>query len=269
TPDDFGHMGLPPSHPELLDWLASELVDSGWSLKHVHRLILNSAAYRMTSESELRALATGPVTDAPDSENSQPSTLNPQLFASMPVKRLEGEIIRDAMLALSGRLDDRLYGRSVPVHLTAFMEGRGRPAESGPVDGAGRRSLYIAVRRNFADPFFQAFDMPNPHTTIGLRTVSNVPAQALALMNNPMVIEQSQQWAARLLAAHPEADAESRICIAYRCAFSRDPTAEELAFATTFLSSQAQELNTAPTDPRLWSDLCHVLFNTKEFVFVR
>ncbi|MGE0377795.1 MAG: PSD1 and planctomycete cytochrome C domain-containing protein [Planctomycetaceae bacterium] len=151
TPDDFGHMGLPPSHPELLDWLASELVDSGWSLKHVHRLILNSAAYRMASAAE------GGEGRAESKGESQISNLKSQIFAQMQVKRLEGEIIRDAMLTLSGRLDDRLYGRSVPVHLTPFMEGRGRPEQSGPVDGAGRRSLYIAVRRNFAEPFFKPY----------------------------------------------------------------------------------------------------------------
>jgi len=187
----------------------------------------------------------------------------------MPVKRLEGEIIRDAILSLSGRLDDRMYGRSVPVHLTPFMEGRGRPAESGPVDGAGRRSLYIAVRRNFANPFFQAFDMPNPHSTTGLRTVSNVPAQALAMMNNPVVVEQSQRWAQRLMQEHPSADAATRIRHAYLACVSRAPTPTETASAQAFLEAQALELNAAPDDVRVWTDLCHVLLNAKEFLFVR
>jgi hypothetical protein len=129
----------------------------------------------------------------------------------MPLKRLEGEIVRDQLLALSGRLDERLYGRSVPIHLTAFLEGRGRPKESGSVDGDGRRSLYLAVRRNFPEPFLQAFDFPNPHTTIGRRSVSNVPAQALALMNNPFVVQQAQTWAERVLRETPQAGVRERI----------------------------------------------------------
>ena len=285
TPDDFGHMGRPPSHPELLDWLACELVDHNWSLKHIHRLILNSNAYRMSSVSEPRPSGrgqdvtvaeneatahAGPVADASGSEDdSQPSTLNPQLFARMPVKRLEGEIIRDAMLRLSGRLDDSLYGRSVPVHLTPFMEGRGRPKESGPVDGAGRRSLYVAVRRNFPDPFFQAFDMPNPHTTSGRRTVSNVPAQALAMMNNPMVIELSHQWAERLQTGFPDGKPEVRIRHAYLACVSREPTDSELSTAIEFVSQQAHDLSTTTDDSRIWGDLCQVLLNTKEFLFVQ
>ncbi len=256
TPDDFGHMGRPPSHPELLDWLATELVRSGWSLKHIHRLILTSSAYRMSSE-------------ANSDGDSQLSTLHAQLLPRMPVKRLEGEVIRDAILSLSGRLDDRMYDRSVPVHLTPFMEGRGRPKKSGPVDGAGRRSLYIAVRRNFADPFFQAFDMPNPHSTIGLRTVSNVPAQALAMMNNPMVVKQSRLWAQRLLTDQKTRTMEARIQQAYLACVSREPSEIEIAAAKEFVETQAQELNVAQDAPQVWADLCHVLLNAKEFLFVR
>ncbi len=302
TPDDFGYMGRPPSHPELLDWLASELVESGWSLKHVHRLILNSSAYRMASEaasesrlsnnpqSEPRPLGRGPVgeeqvnsgpagegpvANAPGSKTRDTEALGSegdvdnQLFSSMNVKRLEGEIIRDAMLAISGRLDQRMYGKSVPVHLTPFMEGRGRPKRSGPVDGTGRRSLYIAVRRNFADPFFQAFDMPNPHTTAGQRTSSNVPAQALALMNNPMVAGQSQVCAERLLIELPAASTEDRVNRLYAAAFSRPADENELAAARTFVETQAAEYGTTTADVRVWADLCHVLWNAKEFVFVR
>ena len=187
----------------------------------------------------------------------------------MNVKRLEGEAIRDAILAISGRLDDRLYGKSVPIHLTPFIEGKARPKVSGPSDAAGRRSLYIAVRRNFPEPFFQAFDMPNPHTTTGLRTVSNVPAQALALMNNPMVIEQSQRWADRLLQGHPSSTFDVRIQQAYLTCVSREPTPAEIAAAQAFIEAQAQELNAAPDDVRVWTDLCHVLLNSKEFLFVR
>lgn len=254
TSDDFGHMGQPPSHPELLDWLATELVRQDWSLKHVHRLILLSAAYRMDSRGESRA-------DELDPLNA--------LLHRMPVKRLEGEIVRDQLLALSGRMDGQLYGRSVPIHLTVFLEGRGRPRESGPVDGFGRRSIYLAVRRNFPEPFLQAFDFPNPFTSIGRRSVSNVPAQALALMNNPFVVQQARAWADHELGAAPGADSRTRIERLYRAAFSRAPTEKEVAQGTAFVTQQAQEYGVSLSDPAVWADYCHVLVNVKDFVFVR
>src|SRR5205823_2122189 len=113
------------------------------------------------------------------------------LVHRMTVRRLEAESIRDAILAVSGRLDETMFGPGVMPHLTPYMTGRGRPQQSGPLDGAGRRSIYLAVRRNFLPPMFLAFDYPIPFTTIGRRTSSNVPAQALAMMNNPFVIEQA------------------------------------------------------------------------------
>jgi hypothetical protein len=259
TSDDFGHMGEPPSHPELLDWLATELVAHDWSLRHIHRLILNSAAYRMSSDLERSQ-------DSAAAEEIDPLNV---LLHRMPLKRLEGEIVRDQLLALSGRLDERMYGRSVPVHLTEFLEGRGRPKESGPLDGEGRRSLYLAVRRNFPDPFLQAFDFPNPHTTIGRRSVSNVPAQALALMNNPFVSQQARIWAERLLQSSSGESIRDRMGRVYEAAFSRSPTDLELAQGEAFLALQAREYNTAVDDPAVWADYCHVLVNVKEFVFVR
>jgi hypothetical protein len=263
TPDDFGHMGQDPTHPELLDWMADELVTHGWSLKHIHRLILLSAAYRMASSVPS---AESSAVSAPDPNEIDPTN---RLLHRMPVKRLEGEIIRDQILLLSGRFDDRLYGPSVPVFLTPFMEGRGRPAESGPVDGNGRRSLYVAVRRNFPDPFLQAFDFPNPHSTIGRRSVSNVPAQALALMNNPFIIEQGRVWAERLVQQRPQAGFAERISALYESAFGRLPTEQELAEGVAFIASQADEYAAHDSDPRIWADYCHVLFNVKEFVFVQ
>jgi hypothetical protein len=256
--DDFGHMGEPPSHPELLDWLATELVAHNWSLKHIHRLILLSSAYQMDSR-----LPTGTVAAV-----SEVDPLN-TLLHHMPVKRLEGEIVRDQLLALSGRLDDRLYGRSVPIHLTDFLEGRGRPPESGPLDGRGRRSIYLAVRRNFPEPFLQAFDFPNPHTSIGRRSVSNVPAQALALMNNPFVVQQAKAWSQRMLRETPRTGVRKRITFLYEAAFGRPPTDVELAQGEAFLAQQAPEYNVDNNHPLVWADYCHVLINVKEFVFVR
>ena len=121
------------------------------------------------------------------------------LFHRMPIERLEGEAIRDAILSVSGRLDERILGPPIPTYLTEFMDGRGRPAASGPLDGAGRRSIYLEVHRNFLSPLMRTFDTPVPFSTIGRRTVSNVPAQSLILLNDPFVVGQARLWAQHLL----------------------------------------------------------------------
>ncbi len=249
TPDDFGNMGRPPTHPELLDYLASRLIAQGWSLKAVHREMLLSRAYRMSS--------TGAD---PRAETSDPTNA---LLHKARVKRLEGEAIRDAMLAISGRLTVGRDGRGTPPHLTPFMVGRGRP-ESGPLDGEGRRSIYLSVRRNFLSPMFLAFDFPVPFSAIGRRTVSNVPAQALTLMNNPFVIEQARLFGERMLASGMPDD-DARVRGLYEHAFARPPSDAELSAAKEFLAEQARE-GAKPADA--WGALAHVLFNAKEFVFV-
>jgi len=244
TPDDFGKMGQPPSHPELLDWLATEFMHSGWSLKHLHRLMLTSAVYQQSSQIQ----------------NLQAEEIDPRniWLHRYSVQRLEAEPIRDALLQLSGRLDDRLYGPSVLPHLTPFMEGRGRPA-SGPLDGQGRRSIYISVRRNFLTPMFLAFDFPTPFTTMGARSMSNVPAQALTLMNNPLVIQQTTAWADRVIAE--TSDPAGRVEQLYREAMSREPSSEEVSAALEYLAAGQHA-------PQRYRDLAHVLINVKEFVFI-
>jgi hypothetical protein len=297
TVDNFGALGEAPSHPELLDWLAAEMVqgqgsrDKGrtagqtniahatlnvahrtatdhgprssetthpspltFTLKRLHRAMVLSATYRMSS------VANDFQAEAADPEN--------HLWHRMPVRRLEAEIIRDAILAVSGRLDRRLEGESVMPYLTPFMEGRGRPAESGPLDGDGRRSLYISVRRNFLTPLFLAFDYPTPLSTMGRRSVSNVPAQALALMNNPFVVQQAEQWARQTLTDAGEAATCAAVVERlYQTAFTRPPTASELAAALLFVKARADAPAGRP-GVRRWADLCHVLLNLKEFVFV-
>jgi hypothetical protein len=248
--DDFGVQGQPPTHPELLDFLAAELERQGWSLKKMHRLMVTSSAYRMSSRSDETA------------EKADPQN---KLLHRMPLRRLEAEAIRDAMLAVSGRLDRTMYGPGPLPHLTPFMVGRGRPV-SGPLDGDGRRSVYLNVRRNFLEPMFLAFDYPVPFTTIGRRTVSNVPAQALTLLNNPFVAQQARRWAERVL-AEPGLDDAGRVTRMYAAAFGRPPEKDELADALSFLKEQGQAYGKAG-DVRAWADLGHVLFNVKEFVFV-
>jgi mono/diheme cytochrome c family protein len=257
TTDDFGAMGQKPSHPELLDWLAAELVARGWSQKAMHRLMVTSSTYRMVS------------TPQGDADRLDPTNI---YFHRMNIRRLEAEAIRDSLLTVSGRLDSSMYGPSVPVHLTPFMEGRGRPGNSGPPDGNGRRSLYLNVRRNFLDPMFLAFDMPVPFSTMGRRNVSNVPAQALTLMNDPFVMDQARAWFKRVIIA-PDLPLQVRVSQLYEIAFGRRPTHDEVRSCLAFLESQKQPRSArqaASGDEELiaWTDLCHVLINTKEFIFV-
>jgi hypothetical protein len=249
--DNFGVLGEPPTHPELLDFLADRFVRDGWSIKRLVRLLVLSQAYRMSSTPDRGA-------DAADPQNL--------LLHRMPLRRLEGEAIRDALLSVSGRLDGRMDGPSVPVHLTDFQQGRGRPA-SGPLDGDGRRSLYLAVRRNFLSPLLLAFDTPIPFSTVGRRSVSNVPAQALILMNDPFVHQQAALWAHRVRAEG--GTPEERVRRMYAQAFARPPEPDELRHCLDFLDRQAGLLGCAPDAEPTWADLAHALVNTKEFLFLR
>ncbi|MFL5243334.1 MAG: PSD1 and planctomycete cytochrome C domain-containing protein [Gemmataceae bacterium] len=250
TPDDFGAQGQEPTHPELLDYLATEFIRHGWSIKKMHRMMVLSSTYRMASQGSAKEQEADPQN---------------KLLHRMPIQRLEAECMRDAILAVSGRLDKKLYGPSVTPYLTEFMIGRGRPA-SGPLDGDGRRSIYIKVRRNFLTPMFLAFDFPIPFTTMGRRSVSNVPAQALALMNNPFVIQQASVWAKRVL-SEKDLTPTQRIKSMYLSAFGREPSEAEIGDALEFLADQAKEYGN-DQDPRAWTDFCHVMMNAKEFIFI-
>jgi len=254
TLDDFGHMGEAPSHPELLDFLAARFIAEGWSIKAMHRLMVLSSAYRMSSKPEA------------DTEAERIDPAN-HLLHRMNVRRLEAEAIRDSLLVVSGKLDRSLFGLSVPTYLSAFMEGRGRPGRSGPLDGNGRRSLYLGVRRNFLNPMFLAFDFPAPFSTMGRRNVSNVPAQALTLLNDPFILGQARLWADRIAATETSKPTGEIIKGLYLTAFGRPPTEHESAEATRFVAEQAQFYGSA-SDPRAWADLCHVLINVKEFIYV-
>ena len=153
----------------------------------------------------------------------------------MNVRRLEAEAIRDSLLAVSGRLESSMYGPSVPVHLTASWKAAAvRPF--GPARWRWPPSLYLSVRRNFLDPMFLAFDMPVPFSTMGRRNVSNVPAQALTLMNDPMVVAQARLWAQRVM-DDPAQSARARLDQLYETAFGRPPTDQEARACLAFLDS--------------------------------
>lgn len=243
--DNFGVLGERPTHPELLDQLANEFVADGWSVKRLVRRLVLTDTYRMSSTADAAAVKADPSN---------------QLLHTFRLKRLDGETIRDTMLSVSDRLDRTIGGPSVPIHLTPFLDGRGRPAVSGPIDGDGRRSIYLAVRRNFLSPFLLAFDTPIPFSTVGRRQVSNVPAQALILMNDPFVHEQAERWAKVVLSKPGTLD--ERVTAMYRTAYGRSPTADELRTCAEFVTGKE-------SDPTAWKDFAHTLFNVKEFVFIK
>ncbi|MEZ6123534.1 MAG: PSD1 and planctomycete cytochrome C domain-containing protein [Planctomycetaceae bacterium] len=249
--DNFGVLGKRPTHPELLDHLASRFRHDNWSFKRLIRSLLVSRTYRLSSQRN-------DVADTKDPTD--------QWLHRARIRRLEGEAVRDALLTVSGRLDRTQFGEPVPVYLTSFMQGRGRPG-GGPLDGNGRRSIYISVNRNFLSPLMLAFDVPAPVTTTGDRNTSNVPAQALMMLNNEFVNQQSQIWAKRLLNG-PQKSAEETLKQAWYEAFSRPADSTELQALLEFLSPSADQ-STPQLTPETLTEICHILLNSKEFLFLK
>jgi mono/diheme cytochrome c family protein/cytochrome c553 len=258
-PDNFGILGQAPTHPELLDYLASRFLESGQSLKAMHRLMLLSNTYRQSSVcDEIKRQ------DDPDNH----------LLARMPVRRLEAECVRDAILTAAGTLNPTMYGRGVRLYVTPFMLGTDLdlPRVSGPLDGDCRRSIYLELRRNHLMPLLAAFDLPKPDSTVGRRETSIVPAQALVLLNNEFVADQTERWAERLL-AKPQDPAE-RVNDMFLAALARPAEADEIAAALKFVETQAVEYRqgeTSPeqTDRQCWADLAQTLFNLGEFILIQ
>jgi len=256
TVDNFGLQGKLPTHPELLDFLAVSFQENGWSIKQLIRAIVLTETFQRST------LAEGTVQDK-DPENL--------FLARYPVRRLEAEAIRDALLAAAGNLDTAAFGPPIKVHLTSFMEGRGRPGSSGPLDGDGRRSVYLEVRRNFLNHLLQTFDFPTPFNAFGRRDITNVPAQSLMLMNDPFVIHQARVMARNLM-EYPDADYESRIRRIYQRLFTRNPTDNELNSAFEFIQQWKDEPISSKQEimanEALWKEYCHALFNVKEFIYL-
>jgi hypothetical protein len=255
TVDNFGALGEPVTHPELLDQLAWQFVhEDGWSMKRLIKRLVLTQTYSMSHR------AADPHADELDPANN--------LWHRVPIRRLEAEAIRDSLLAVSGRLNPAVGGPPEPVYLNEFVVGRGRPEKSGPLDGDGRRSLYLAVRRNFLSPTMLAFDSPTPFSTVGRRNVTNVPAQSLALMNDPLFHEQARVWAQRLLNELPGASPAVRVAWLFESAYSRLPTPTE---SSECLGALAELQKLHPGDDgnvELWTDLCHALLNANEFIYV-
>ncbi len=256
TVDNFGLQGKLPSHPELLDYLAIKFQNNNWSIKEMVRsIVLTDAFKRSTSKNE--ALL-----------GADPTNI---YLASFPIRRLEAEAIRDGILVASESLNDSMYGPPVATYLTDFMQGRGRPSVSGPLDGNGRRSIYLEVRRNFLEPMMTTFDRPIPFSTFGKRDVTNVPSQSLVIMNDPFVARQAEIMAQQLLSGE-NLSFDEKVSWIYMWSFARNPTAEEVSKAKEFMV-MLQNLETSPENEpgkelEFWKQYCHSIFNLKEFIYL-
>ena len=238
SPSDFGVMGMAPSHPELLDWLASELITNGWSLKKLHCQMVCSAAYRQ---------------------------------ASRKPRRLEGEAIRDAMLVASGQIDFRRGGPGVmpplPEELTKTLLPKQWIASTNPADAA-RRSIYIFARRNLRYPLFEAFDRPDPNSSCPSRSRSTTAPQSLLLFNSEFSLSCAKHLAAEVLREAP-ADVSTRITSTCRRTWGRSPTHDELKMLAEFLTRQEELLRREGSAPdAALVQLCLALFNTNEFLYL-
>ncbi len=256
SPDNFGLRGESPSHPELLDWLATWFVENGWSMKKLHALICSSAAYRQTSA----------ATGAPaDPEN--------RLLSHFPRHRLDAEALRDAMLAVSGKLDRTLGGSLMTVLNRTYAAGGNAPGDIAKHMhyDAPRRSLYLPIIRSAVHDFFAAFDYPDPGMLTGQRAQTTIAPQALFLMNSPFLKEQAAALAARLEKS-AASDDPTRLRRAYALAFSRPPNDAETQRALAFLDRDEAELRAASDlAPRAsaWRRLCHALLASNEFLYLR
>jgi hypothetical protein len=251
TPENFGLTGAQPSHPELLDWLTTEFMTSGWSVKALHRLMVMSATYRQASSSAEMAKAW-----QVDPDN--------RLLWRFPLQRLDGEAIRDAMLSISGELDRKAGGPYVPKAKTD--EGQYVISENDP--GSKRRAIYLQQRRTNPVTFLDLFDGAKMNPNCVQRTASTVPLQSLALLNSEFARARSKAFAERLLNEVKE-DPTQRIDLAFELALSRGPTAAERAAAEEFLKRQGDFYSSSSeTNHLVLTDFCQMLFAGNSFLYV-
>ncbi len=252
TPDDFGRLGGKPSHPELLDFLAREFMREGWSTKTLVRRLVLSQTFRQSGALSVAARERDPGN---------------RLLHHYPTRRLEAESIRDALLAVSGRLDPQLYGR--PILPSRSAQDPAKRLFSGPLDGDGRRSIYLQMSIMAPPVFLKGFDLPDLKLPTGKREVTNVPGQALTLLNDPFVSAMAKQWAAQLVNS-PHTSAEDRVRAMFVQALGREPQNDEqqrwTAAVRDFTTSDGRKLM---HDQAAWTELAHAFFNTTEFLFYR
>jgi hypothetical protein len=261
TPDNFGHAGGRPSHPELLDWLATEFIAQGWSLKRLHRLILTSRTYRQ-------------VSTVPPDVHARAAKIDPdnRLLWRQRLRRVEAEALRDAVLQAAGGLNPQMFGPPVPMQ----RRGDGEVVTAADSSGA-RRSIYLQVRRSQPLTFLQVFDQPVMETNCTHRDTSIVSSQALTLLNSDFMLTQARAFAERLLREQPSDPVGRAVLIA----FGRPVTVKERRELIEFLEQQTGRhlkalvkagAATAPqqqeAERRAVADLCHALLSANEFAYV-
>ncbi len=273
TPGDFGLLGERPSHPELLDWLAADFMQNGWSLKHFHRQIMTSTAWR-------QALRTIPQNDI-DPDN--------RLLSGMSIRRLEAETLRDSVLAISGNLNPKQFGPPIPVMpdrvgqivIGVENETAGRPGAKIDMKGEEfRRSVYVQVRRSRPLATLDTFDAPQMTPNCETRPSSTVAPQSLMMMNSDFVLAQSNVFAQRTITDAGDSVA-SQIRRAWELAFSQSPTEEEMAQAEAFIGQQVKHLKASPETKKLMeadktktpellalASFCQTLFSSNRFLYV-
>jgi Protein of unknown function (DUF1553)/Protein of unknown function (DUF1549) len=270
TPSDFGVMREVETNRPLLDWLAAALVEKGWSIKAMHRLVMLSNTYQQSSDF-----------------NPEAAKIDPQnkLWWRFQRQRLTGEEIRDAILAVGGQLNPEMGGPSVFPEIPEGMEVRGGWKKNEREEAKNRRSIYVFVRRNSRYPMFHAFDMPDTHESCPIRISTVTAPQALSLLNDKIILRAAQSFAGRVL-QEAGSDLNSQVSSAYRFALARDPDATEREMALAFLQKQTMvikarigEKKAVALPPNLSPDVesahaaalvdfCHVLFNSNEFVYI-
>lgn len=255
TPDDFGHLGEQPTHPELLDYLADRFMREGWSTKKLITLLVSSATWRQSSQADTQALTIDP-------EN--------RLWHHWPMRRLAAEAIRDSILVTAGRFDNSLFGPPLDPYRTA--EDPMKRLLKGSLDGQGRRSIYLKMTLMEPPRFLAIFNQPIPLTTVGKRDVTNVPDQALAMLNDPFVIALAKHWSERLV-KDGSATPEQRAAKIITAALARPANDAEVARLVR-LARRSGELRNVNHDSLLtsadvWQDVGHAIFNLKEFIYVR
>ena len=274
TPSDFGTLGQPPTHPQLLDWLAAEFIDSGWSLKHLHRLILTSSAWQQRVRSDT------------DLERVDPDN---RLYGGTVLQRLDAEVIRDCMLAVSGKLNEERFGPPVPVmadRVGRFVIGKenlnaGRPGAVIDMKGEEfRRSIYVQVRRSRPLSVLETFDRPIMSPNCDMRRPSTGSTQSLLMLNSDLLIEYSRHFAERV-AADVGADVTKQIHRAWRLVYIRSPEHSEVETATHFLKQQTELFSGLPAYQKTKKDtlqrtaaqetlalMCQMLLSSNEFLYV-
>jgi hypothetical protein len=253
TPNDFGRSGLRPSHPELLDWLATELVRRGWSLKAMHRLIVTSSTYRQASRA-----------DNPRAIRADPAN---RLLWRQNLHRLEAEAIRDSVLFASGSLNLKMAGRGIfprlPAEVLATQSRPGSGWDDCPLAEQARRSVYIFIKRTLGVPILETLDFASPDTSAPARATTTIAPQALILLNSSFIEEQAKVFADRI-SRETKAEPKALVERAFQLALARQPTADECRVALDFLGRQPA----SDTNLTALAALCKLMLNLNEFVYV-